>query len=972
MKTPLFFFLLFCFFISLTGSSQTVAESPEGLFVALAGKATPLKPPAVGNYGMELKIYSTVRQAHIQSILLAQNEDFILDTLYFSRKGTFLVAVPHNRAGYLYNSITGKLLTMTGYRQGVAFSSDDSRCYLVNGNWVQTLDTKTGKVLDKYKVNEQDPIGKLYVTPDDNYLIGQSASFTWVWNLHKAGSLSKYKASSNAWDQERSILHVLFTGGSYGEDISVTSVLPASGKIIGRYRYKDLSKKILLAFDSLLRSQSIALAKNKKEVLFYEGPSSRLSTQGTFVAMNCRLKDTPTNLLLIVNTISKSISFRVQEGEKNKNFGWVSDSTFLYHPQTGQTVLANARHPSSYIPLLTEFEFGKSRNERIIPPAKQNILVQRSADARYLALPDQFKGNDRIYLKSTLIKQEKSLADSASFLGFSPHSDLLYFLSPAQHLGFIHTGDIEADLGHGILPKYFFADSLIIPVQGEIMHDPSPPPGYFFPRITSYKHISEANASTPLHVYLKTMGFDGKNNALMVHLIDTNGVYYYGAADSAWRKIWCNLLLSGPDSKIKQISDFSVTEYREDKGFYNAMCLAMDFSGSMGRNRGLMLQNGVLKFIGTKLEHEGIGVVKYDNRVVDECPVTADADMLKTDMNKTSYDMLARSTALLDALDRAMDQLNASSGYENKFIIILTDGCENASLVNKRYVIEKALKNHIRIFTIGLGDYVSEGYLKSLSYNTQGSYYRIYSSENLDWIYQDIRNKIKNYYTITFQTENNKESAGYKALLNICLDNKYVDTLSIVFDNNPLADRLRNSKLKDEDIIAPFSQVHNLSSSVEISAFKPIQDFSRIRSGVAVPSGKPVQETTIPHQLTAADSLQESFNALEFPSIKFEFDKTIIVKGTDEGIDNVVTFLKKHPKLHIEVEGHTDDRGSDEHNAPLSEARAEAVKSILVSKGIAADRIRARGYGSSRPLVKNDSEENRQINRRIDFSIDRN
>jgi outer membrane protein OmpA-like peptidoglycan-associated protein/uncharacterized protein YegL len=509
-------------------------------------------------------------------------------------------------------------------------------------------------------------------------------------------------------------------------------------------------------------------------------------------------------------------------------------------------------------------------------------------------------------------------------------------------------------------------------VQGEIMHDPSPPPGYFFPRITSYKHISEANASTPLHVYLKTMGFDGKNNALMVHLIDTNGVYYYGAADSAWRKIWCNLLLSGPDSKIKQISDFSVTEYREDKGFYNAMCLAMDFSGSMGRNRGLMLQNGVLKFIGTKLEHEGIGVVKYDNRVVDECPVTADADMLKTDMNKTSYDMLARSTALLDALDRAMDQLNASSGYENKFIIILTDGCENASLVNKRYVIEKALKNHIRIFTIGLGDYVSEGYLKSLSYNTQGSYYRIYSSENLDWIYQDIRNKIKNYYTITFQTENNKESAGYKALLNICLDNKYVDTLSIVFDNNPLADRLRNSKLKDEDIIAPFSQVHNLSSSVEISAFKPIQDFSRIRSGVAVPSGKPVQETTIPHQLTAADSLQESFNALEFPSIKFEFDKTIIVKGTDEGIDNVVTFLKKHPKLHIEVEGHTDDRGSDEHNAPLSEARAEAVKSILVSKGIAADRIRARGYGSSRPLVKNDSEENRQINRRIDFSIDRN
>jgi hypothetical protein len=262
MRTLFSVFLSVCLFFSGPVFSQTVAESPGGLFVAFAAKAAPLKPPAIGTYGMELKIYSSVRQAHIQSVLLSQNENFYLDTLYFSHKGGFLVAVPHNRAGYIYNSITGKLLSMTGYRQGIAFSSDDSHAYLVNGNSLQTLDTKTGKVLRKFKVNEQDPIGKLHVTPDDHYLIGQSATFTWVWNLNRDGSLIKYKASANAWDDERGILHVLFTGGSYGEDIAVTSVLLVSGKVIGKYRYKDLSKKILLAFDSLLHSQSIALAKN--------------------------------------------------------------------------------------------------------------------------------------------------------------------------------------------------------------------------------------------------------------------------------------------------------------------------------------------------------------------------------------------------------------------------------------------------------------------------------------------------------------------------------------------------------------------------------------------------------------------------------------------------------------------------------------------------------------------------------------
>ena len=93
---------------------------------------------------------------------------------------------------------------------------------------------------------------------------------------------------------------------------------------------------------------------------------------------------------------------------------------------------------------------------------------------------------------------------------------------------------------------------------------------------------------------------------------------------------------------------------------------------------------------------------------------------------------------------------------------------------------------------------------------------------------------------------------------------------------------------------------------------------------------------------------------------------------TDEGravVDQVATHLRDRPELRLTIDGHTDDDGNEEANLALSQERADAVVAWLTTSGIAADRLVAVGHGEARPLVANDSLDNKAINRRIEFTV---
>lgn len=99
--------------------------------------------------------------------------------------------------------------------------------------------------------------------------------------------------------------------------------------------------------------------------------------------------------------------------------------------------------------------------------------------------------------------------------------------------------------------------------------------------------------------------------------------------------------------------------------------------------------------------------------------------------------------------------------------------------------------------------------------------------------------------------------------------------------------------------------------------------------------------------------------------LEFEFDKDVITPAGRRVLDGVARQLAQCPDVRLVVEGHTDSRGSDAYNQNLSERRAASVRRYLVERRIAPDRLQARGYGESRPVASNDTDEGRARNRRV-------
>jgi outer membrane protein OmpA-like peptidoglycan-associated protein len=104
--------------------------------------------------------------------------------------------------------------------------------------------------------------------------------------------------------------------------------------------------------------------------------------------------------------------------------------------------------------------------------------------------------------------------------------------------------------------------------------------------------------------------------------------------------------------------------------------------------------------------------------------------------------------------------------------------------------------------------------------------------------------------------------------------------------------------------------------------------------------------------------------------VNFATDSAEILPTSTQLLSEIADVILRHPELtRIEIQGHTDDRGGQQHNQDLSQRRAEAVRDWLVRAGVDASRLEARGYGQSQPLVPNITAGNRARNRRVQFMI---
>lgn len=113
----------------------------------------------------------------------------------------------------------------------------------------------------------------------------------------------------------------------------------------------------------------------------------------------------------------------------------------------------------------------------------------------------------------------------------------------------------------------------------------------------------------------------------------------------------------------------------------------------------------------------------------------------------------------------------------------------------------------------------------------------------------------------------------------------------------------------------------------------------------------------------------EKGETIRLNNIFFEFNKATLKSESINELERLYDLMAKNPTIKIQISGHTDSIGSDEYNLNLSEKRAQVVVRYLQNKGIAQNRMKSVGYGESKPLLPNDSEKNRAINRRVVFTI---
>ncbi|HNP76159.1 MAG: OmpA family protein [Cyclobacteriaceae bacterium] len=132
-----------------------------------------------------------------------------------------------------------------------------------------------------------------------------------------------------------------------------------------------------------------------------------------------------------------------------------------------------------------------------------------------------------------------------------------------------------------------------------------------------------------------------------------------------------------------------------------------------------------------------------------------------------------------------------------------------------------------------------------------------------------------------------------------------------------------------------------------------------------------IEETFFLNGDMQVDKVAEPMESkIAFESLEFENGKADILPAMHADLDKLANFLIDHPKLKLTISGHTDSAGKEEANRRLSQARADAIKAYLESQfKIDTSRIEAIGYGSSKPITQEISDEHKQLNRRVEFEI---
>jgi OOP family OmpA-OmpF porin len=149
------------------------------------------------------------------------------------------------------------------------------------------------------------------------------------------------------------------------------------------------------------------------------------------------------------------------------------------------------------------------------------------------------------------------------------------------------------------------------------------------------------------------------------------------------------------------------------------------------------------------------------------------------------------------------------------------------------------------------------------------------------------------------------------------------------------------------------------------AAANDMTDYNKIEDMII----KHIPKEVIKEVVVYKNIVSVSEDRLVLIGVNFAFDKADLLPESYPVLNEAVKLLSDKPDVNVEIEGYCDYIGTEEYNLKLSEERAQTVKSYLVSKGIAENRLTTVGFGKSNPIADNKTDEGRALNRRIVFRI---
>ena len=160
--------------------------------------------------------------------------------------------------------------------------------------------------------------------------------------------------------------------------------------------------------------------------------------------------------------------------------------------------------------------------------------------------------------------------------------------------------------------------------------------------------------------------------------------------------------------------------------------------------------------------------------------------------------------------------------------------------------------------------------------------------------------------------------------------------------------------------------------SVQPEQIQPLEEVKPLEEGKVVGMKEEAiteEELARQQKIQIEETLKEEMAKFENEDIHFDFDKYYIRPDAAEILKKKAQWLKEHPEVHLLIEGHCDERGTEEYNLALGERRANSAKEFLVSLGIDPKRISIISYGEERPVDPRSCEEAWAKNRRDHFVI---